>query len=326
MSRSFMEHREFITVAVAFDEHTIALTEFASELCIATGKKLCLLHVVEPWADHPHSKAFGEVDNFWNVTQAVETNARELALSRLGEVALSVPPEIAVKKVVVGGKSVETICKEVESIGTCLLLVGGKNGNMKFLPRGFSTALSLMVTSPVPLLVVDASKEFKFNTEGMRFLLSDDLGEDSETAVEFTLDLAAAIRNSEIHHIHVNGLSFESLEAGLNTAAATSHTPLNATASIEEVYNALLSSIDKKMNARTLDQKEYIEASGGSYFSHVATGNVPEEIQKATERIKPDIVVFGRHHTLHTKPFFIGRVPFRSMLAQSVPILVVPND
>ena len=326
MSRSFMEHREYITVAVAFDAHTMSLTELASNLCIATGKKLCLLHVVEPWADHPHSKAFGEVDNLWNVTQAVETNARELALSRLGEVALSVPPEIAVKKVVVGGKSVDMICKEVESIGTCLLLVGGRHSSMKFLPKGLSTALSLMVASPVPLLVIDTAKEFKFDTKGMRFLLSDDLSEHSETAVEFTFDLAAALRNSEIHHVHVNGLSFESLEAGLNTAAATSHTPINSSASIDDVYSALLNSIDKKMNARALDQKDYLEASGGSYTSQVTTGNVSEEIQKVAERVKPDITVFGRHHTLHTKPFFIGRVPFRSMLNQSGPILIVPND
>ncbi len=325
MSRSFMEHREFITVAVAFDSHTMALTEFASNLCLAAGKKLCLLHVVEPWAEHPHSKVFGEVDNLWNVTQAVETNARELALSRLGEVALAVPPEIAVKKVVVGGKSVDMICKEVESIGTCLLLVGGRHGNMKLLP-GLSTALSLMVASPVPLLVIDTAKDFKYETKGMRFLLSDDLSEQSETAVEFTFDLAAALRNSEIHHVHVNGLSFDSLEAGLHTAAATSHTPLNSSASIDDVYNALLHSIDKKMNARTLDQKDYLEAAGGTYVSQVTTGNVTEEIQKVAERVKPDITVFGRHHTLHTKPFFIGRVPFRSMLAQSGPILIVPND
>ena len=326
MSRSFMEHREFITVAVAFDSHTMALTELASNLCIATGKKLCLLHVVEPWADHPHSKVFGEVDNLWNVTQAVETNARELALSRLGEVALAVPPEIAVKKIVVAGKSVDMICKEVESIGSCLLLVGGRHSTMKFLPKGLSTALSLMVASPVPLLVIDTAKDFKFDANGMRFLLSDDLSEHSETAVEFTFDLAAALRGSEIHHVHVNGLSFESLEAGLNTAAATSHTPLNSSASIDDVYNALLNSIDKKMNARTLDQKDYLEAAGGVYASQVTTGNVSEEIQKVAERIKPDITVFGRHHTLHTKPFFIGRVPFRSMLNQSGPILIVPND
>jgi nucleotide-binding universal stress UspA family protein len=321
-----MEHRDYITVAVAFDVHSMALTELASNLCLATGKKLCLLHVVEPWADHPHSKAFGDLDNLWNVTQAVETNARELALSRLGEVALTVPPEIAVKKVVVGGKSVEVICKEAESIGTCLLLVGGRYGNMKFMPRGFSTALSLMVASPVPLLVIDTEKEFKYDIKGMKFLLSDDLSDHSETAVEYTFDLAAALRDSEIHHVHVNGLSFESLEAGLNTAAATSHTPINSSASTDDVYAALMTSIDKKMNTRTIDQKDYLEASGGTYTSHVTTGYVTEEIQKVATKIKPDITVFGRHHTLHTKPFFIGRVPFRSMLAQSGPILVVPND
>jgi len=326
MSRSFMDHREFITVAVAFDSHTLALTELASNLCIATGKKLCLLHVVEPWADHPHSKVFGEIDNLWNVTQAVETNSRELAMSKLGEVALAVPPDISVKKVVVAGKSVDMICKEVESIGTCLLLVGGRHSSMRFLPKGLSTALSLMVSSPVPLLVVDTAKDFKKDTSGIKFLLGDDLSEHSETAVEFTFDLAAALRGSEIYHLHVNGLSFGSLEAGLNTAAATSHTPLNSSASIDDVYIALLNAIDKNMNERTFDQRDYFEAAGGTYISQVATGNVSEEIQRVAERVKPDLTVFGRHHTLHTKPFFIGRVPFRSMLNKSGPILIVPNE
>lgn len=327
MSRSFMEHREFITVAVAFDRHTMPLTRMATDLCRATGKKLCLLHVVEPWADHPHSKAFGgEEDHFWNVTQAVETNARELALARLGEVGMEIPPDISVKKVVAGGKAVETICKEVESIGTCMLLVGGNFSNMRFMPKGLSSALSLMVSSPVPLMVVDTERDQSINTSQLKFLLSDDLSEKSESAVEFTFDLATALGRCEIHHVHINGMTFDSLKAGLNTAAATSHTPLNSSASVDDVYNALITGIESKLSSRAASLRDYLEASGGSYYSEVATGNVSDEIGKVSEEVQADVIVFGRHHTLHTKPFFIGRVPFRSMLGQRKPVIIVPND
>jgi nucleotide-binding universal stress UspA family protein len=322
-----MEHREFITVAVAFDRHTVPLTRMAASICRATGKKLCLLHVVEPWADHPHSKPFGgEEDQFWNVTQAVETNARELALSRLGEVGLEVPPDIAVKKVVVGGKPVETICKEVEAIGTCMLLVGGHYGNMRFMPKGLSTALSLSVSCPVPLMVVDTAQEQSLRTSNLKFLLSDDLSDQSEGAVEFTFDLASALGRCEVHHVHINGLTFESLKAGLNTAAATSHTPLNSSASVDDVYGALMTSIDSRLAGRAAALRDYLDASGGTYFSEVATGDVSEEISKVAEDTAADVIVFGRHHTWHKKPFFIGRVPFRSMLGQQKPVIIVPND
>lgn len=320
-----MEHREYITVAVSFDPHTIPLTKIAADLCRATGKKLCLLHVVEPWADHPHSKAFGDGDQFWNVTQAIETNARTLALSKLSEVALAVPIGIPVKKLVVGGKAVDTICKEVDAIGTCLLLVGGDYGNMRFLPRGLSTALSLMVSSPVPLMVIDTKRDNNLGDGPIKFLLSDDLSEQSESAVDFTFDLASALGNSSIHHVHINGLSFESLKAGLNTAAATSHTPLNSSASVDDVFNALISSIKERMNNRTSAVRDYLEASGGNYAAEVTSGNVAEEIQRVAEIAGSDVVVFGRHKTLHTKPFFIGRVPFRAMLSHQGPVIIVPN-
>lgn len=331
-----IERCEYVTVAVAFDGHTSDLVKAGAELCQSLGKKLCLLHVVEPWAELPHSQPFGAGDPLWNVTQAVEGNARDMARHRLEELMTLVPAGVAVKKVVVNGKPIERLGPEAMAVGTFLLLVGADFSNARFLPRGLSTALSLMVSSPVPVAVMDTKLSNSLlapSTRGkagggksVRILLADDLGSQSESAVNFALALATALPDSELHHVHVNALSVESLRSGLNAAAASAHAPVNPESSAEEVYEALLTGLRSKLEGRGAVGREYFESAGGRYTLAVVTGGVAEQIGEVSAAVNPNILVFGRHHAYYTKPFFIGRVPYRSMMALKRPIIVVPND
>ena len=50
MQHGFWGRFSYITVAVGFDAHTVPLIRAAEALCRRSGKKLCLLHAVEP--DH----------------------------------------------------------------------------------------------------------------------------------------------------------------------------------------------------------------------------------------------------------------------------------
>jgi nucleotide-binding universal stress UspA family protein len=325
MQQSFMDQRQYIVVAVAFDEHTMSLAHAAAELCRKTGKKLCLAHVVEPWAELPTSRAFGSEDPLWNVTQAVEASARDLAEARFEEIVQTLGDDLTIRREIRSGKPAAELARIAEDVGAALMLVGADYGNLRFLPRGFSTAMSLMVSSPCPVCVIDAKAEKKFLHDPARFVLADDLGPESEAAVAFAYALAAAMDQSELHHVHVNGLSFETLKAGLGTATATAHTPLNAVASSEDVFDALLARLREKLEARAQPHREYLDAAGGTVVTEVLTGEVNEQVGALSASVEPDLLIFGRHQAYHTRPFFIGRLPFRQMLAQKRPIVIVPN-
>jgi nucleotide-binding universal stress UspA family protein len=326
MSESIATRARYITVAVGFDRHSVPLTRYAAHLCQKLGKELCLLHVVEPWLDKPHSVPQGENDPLWNVTQAVETNASELAARRLDELATEVWPGIQITKRVAKGKSVPTLCQEAMNLGSMLLLVGADIENLRFLPKGLSTALSLMVSSPVPVLVVD-TRIFKDKSPSThRIMVADDLSQESEAALEFAFDLASSGGKTALHHVHVNGLTFEALQSGLVTAAATSHSPLDKQTTADLVFQSLVSGLEGALNKRCQSQREYLEAGGGSYEASVLTGSVAKQIADHIGQIKPDILIFGRHHAYHRRPFFIGRVPYRTMLSSHIPIVVVPEQ
>lgn len=327
MNEIFMNRCPVITVAVGFDRHTIVLTEAAVELCRRTGKTLCLLHVIEPWLDRTNSsKALGPQDPLWNVNQAVETNSKDLARNKLDELAQMIPSDVAVIKRIAVGKPVDLIIKEVVETSTAMLLVGADYGSLKFVPRGLSTALSLMVSSPVPVMVADSSILANTFGSNSRFLIADDLGAQSESAVDFGYGLATALRGSQVHHIHISGLTMESLQAGLATAAASSHTPLNTRASAADVFAAMNHDLKNKLFRRAERHIDILEASEGQTMVDVLAGNVYDQLAEYASRHNPHVIVFGRHHAYYTKPFFIGRVPYRTMLALKRPVILVPNE
>ena len=326
MTGTVVDKLAYITVAVGFDRHTSDLVRMGAELAQKTGRKLCLMHAVEPWTELPQARAFGEHDPLWDVTQAVETNAQDLAEGRLKELCSQLADDLPVKRLVVKGKAAERLGAEAMAVGSHLLLVGADFTNARFLPRGLSTALSLMVSSPVPVGVVDTSITRSLLGAPTRVLLADDLGPQSEGALEYAFALAASLGDSELHHVHVNGLTLESLRAGLSTAAATAHTPINPAAAAEDVYEALIAGVRTKLDQRSLASRDYLEAAGGRYVTEVVTGSVNDQIATVAAAVDPHLVVFGRHHAYYTRPFFIGRVPFRSMLALRRPVIVVPNE
>lgn len=327
MNDVFADLGACVTVAVGFDRHSLPLTEAAVALCKRTGKTLCLVHVVEPWFDHSGSTPFGDDDPLWNVTQAVETSSRDKAKRNLDELATIVPADVRVLMRVDSGKPAERIAVIANEVGTCLLMVGVDTSNIRFVSRGFSTAMSLMVSSPVPVLVVDTAVVSGAAIFGAstRLVLADDLGPSSEAAVEFAFAFAAALGRTDIHHVHVNGLTFSALNAGLDTARAAARSHGDPGVDATRVFDALISDLEKRLEHRCDTSRDYLEAAGGTCRSEVLTGTVTEELGGEIESFDPHLLVLGRHHAYYTKPFFIGRLPYRAMLAYKRPLIIVPN-
>jgi nucleotide-binding universal stress UspA family protein len=323
MHNGFLERGQNIVVAVAFDAHTPLLVRAGADLARRLSKTLVLAHVVEPWQGRTPARPFGEQDPLWNATQAVEADARETAEQRLAALADTVDPNVVVRRRLVVGKPIEVLTAGERD--DALLIVGADFGNLRFTPRGFSTALSLMVSAPVPVLVIDTAASPELLSETPRLLVADDLGPDSEAAVEFGFALGTALGPSEVHHVHVNGLALDSVAAGLEAAAATAHTPLPSTDAARDVYTALVGELKERLEGRAEGLRDYLEAAQGRYVPQIETGRVVERLGDVADQVAPDVLVFGKHHAYHTRPFFLGRVPYRAMLAHRRPVVVVPN-
>ena len=324
MSETLATRAKYVTVAVAFDHHTIPLTTFAARLCEKLSKDLCLMHVVEPWLDSPHSVPRGENDPLWNVSQAVEKNAYELAERKLNELASEISPRVRVVKHVLRGKPVPLLMQEAFNIGSMMLVVGADVESLKYLPKGLSTALSLMASASVPVLVADGSLLHEILDDRLDILVADDLSEDAENALEFGFDLAIGQGKATLHHVHINGLTFDSLRSGLLSAAATSHSIGNDEKTTEIVFDSMIKGFEAQLEQRGGNERDYLENGGGSYKPKVLTGNVAKKILEEIQTVNPAILVFGRHQAVHRQPFFMGRVPFKTMLASKIPVVIVP--
>src|SRR5262249_51200017 len=156
----------------------------------------------------------------------------------LEELATLLPPGLTVERHVLAGKAAPVIGQAALDLKSCLLVVAATYDDVKFLPRGLSTALSLMVSAQVPILVMDGRATTLWPDSGVRLLLADDLGPASEGAVDFAFDFSAGIRRVALHHLHVNALTRGAIEVGFNTARATSPMPSSPAAGVDEVFAA----------------------------------------------------------------------------------------
>lgn len=321
MINSMMDGHQFVTVAVTFDERSVALVSIAADLCRRTGKKLHLLHVVEPW--HAAARPLEADTPLFRASEAVEARARARAERHLQELAGGVAG-LSVKQTVLVGKPAEKIGKEAAHTGSCLLIVGANSRQRRFLPTGYSTALSLMVTASVPVMSIDTTTTPRLPDRDLNLLLADDLSPQSEAAVAFAFDFAAAFGRATLHHLHINGLTLEGLRSGLETAAAAGHTMLDSDRAVGSVFEAVMAQYHEELRLRAAGLRDYLDAAGGVYQATVRSGQVRAELAAFVDANDPDVLVFGRHQSVHTRPFFLGRLPYGAMLSFQRPVIVVP--
>lgn len=323
MSSSVLSSQPFITVAVAFDHHAKPLAKLGADLARSLGKELCLLHVIESWDSIMKEQVFAVYTPLWDVIPKIDASTRETAQRQLDEIRASLPADLSVKTVIVTGSPVETIAREASDLGTALLLVGVTYKAATLLPSGLSTGLSLLAYSPVPVLVADTDRHLPRIDACVKLLVSDDLTAQSEAAVAFAANLCDGIRQSQIHHVHINALSPRDLRTALEGAAAAAYATLPE-AEIEAVTNALSRERLKSLDTRFNKYRRSGSTSDVKYSASVAPGSVKRELPELIKDNAPDILIFGRHKAFHTKPFSLGRMPFRAMLSLHLPVLVVP--
>jgi len=326
MGKRFKGNHSRVTVAVAADANAPQLVEAAAGFCRRTGMKMRLVQVAEYWVGRSWPREMTLEGPLGEAIGVVEDESVRLAQSHLRRLAEGVGRGIEVETNVLTGYPGECIIADAIASQSSFIITGASKGNHRFVPRGLSTALTLMSDSPVPVMVIQAGTTPRFDGDGFRMMVADDLTDHSEKAVVAAFDLASALGNVRLHHLHINGLTEQNLTAALEAAAAASHSGTIRGVSASEVFRLAVRTIEGKMGARAPGRRSVLEAHRGIYSSEVRSGDVVDELHAAAGAFHADLLVFGRHRAFRRKPFVIGQVPFYAMLSPERPVVVVPGE
>lgn len=322
MNESMWNAQEFVTVAMAFDDQSEGLYSMGVELARRMKKKLCLVHVEEPWTYVPSMASLSYGNPYWDALQNLERSASSRAQSGMAKFVERTPSDVKVVSRIVTGRAVPELISAATDVGTCLLLAGIKFDH--HIPLGLSTVLPLLFGAPFPVMVIDTTRVRKDLFDKPKLLVADDLSDRVGDAVGYAALLAEACRGSHLQHVHVSAFDRKNLQTALATAAATARTDLSAVES-DKIYEGLRNELLNKLEDRVSTQREYIEAAGSTYASEVAPGPVKSTLDELIKRSDPDILIFGRHEAIHSKPFSLGRMPYRAMLKSHRPVIIVPS-
>ncbi len=223
------------------------------------------------------------------------------------------------------GKTAQCIIAEATVSGSSVIVTGASKGNHRFVPKGLSTALSLMADSPVPVAVINDACHVDLTRESLKIFVADELSGASERAVLVAFDLAVALRQTDMVHVHANPLNMETFTKAIQRLENSRNEGYLRDFGPSEMWDAAQRDLLDQIRLRAPNRSLFLEAAGGKYQPEVLNGGVIPEIEKAIEATNPDLLVFGRHHTVHRRPFSIGKVPFHFMLSHNRPLVIVPS-
>ncbi len=296
----------------------------AASLCKRTGMRLRLVAAIEP----------AEVNNLhlqpsdmYDFTAMIRSESAELKAQvedELQRFANTLELDIKVETSVVIGTPAQVILSEAVVSGASLIVTGAAKGSLRFIPKGLSTALTLMSESPIPVLVINDNRQLNLNRKALDILVADDLSESCERAVLVGFDLAIALGETDVHHIYVNSLTMENFAHNVQKLRELRKEDVGAHISPTELWEETHRSLHTRIRLRAPGRTQFLETAGGHYWPEIRDGGIKLGLEKAIDIATPDVIVFGRHQTIHRRPFSIGRVPFHFMLSMDYSILVVP--
>ena len=119
-------------------------------------------------------------------------------------------------------------------------------------------------------------------------------------------------------HTHVETFAELQLQRkGKAPAAASNAKPFDLT--------NLIRRAEEQMMTRAQQMASLLESSGGHYQMEVVTGAVPDELERTAVACRADVAIFGQHKVFHRHGMHVGQVPFKAMLVQGRPVIVVPH-
>lgn len=315
-----------IVAAIAFDQYSANVIKSAASFCKRTGFDLRLLHVCQPTLARAALSPYFEPGLLTEVDFAIEKQQIAEAEAKLTQLAKGIDAKIKVTTKVLAGPADEWINADALMAKAAMIFVGAGHAKGRFVPKDWSTALSLMARANIPVMTVDHEHPLNVDSGLVKIVFADDLTEASLGGLDTAINLMHALKKCAFYHLHVDGIDRANLSAALNTAIAASHSAPASKVSASEVFEMVQSSLHHKLEERT---KPYLsllsDREGIQYVPRVLNGDVGDQLVRSLDEIAPNVVIFGRHHAVHRHPFFLGRVPFHIMVAQQRPVIVAPK-
>ena len=324
MREATKEPKGLAAVAIAFDDRKETLIKSALSLARRFDVALKFIHVVEP----PMYDAMAvETPTMVSIPAAViEDVARQVKERRMEMTALLErlrKTHLDVSGEVIEGDAVRSIIGAALQARANMIVVACHPDGHRFVPQGFSVALSLMHEAPLPVLVVGAVP-IDFEQEGLKIMVADDLQPSTREAVRKAYELAALAAKAHLRHVHVHGDIREALKDTWRDLKDKIPGMKDLTATPESIWREEYEARVLALRRQSMPYRLQAEKANVSIESDIRTGAVQHELQAVINEFDPHISVFGRHRFLRTKPFRIGRVPLRTMLEHQRAVLLVP--
>jgi nucleotide-binding universal stress UspA family protein len=311
---------EFVTVACGLDDNDKQLLEIGAYFAKELSKPIKLVHVVEPWMGNYVGMPVGIVPPLWATNREVmdaQINDAEKTMKAYGE---KLGGEKSTVYRIHSGDPAKWIL--AESQDSAITVVGSGEFSEGVFKR-FTTAFQVLSHAEKPVAIIPDNFELD-QSQALKVLFADDLEDHSLNAADFVFRLCTKIDPVKLQHVHVTGMTKESLKAGIEMAQVAAHNS-SAIPKVDDLYNAAKDSLAKAMAERSSVSQAEFAAGGNTYDQVILEGSPSDKLESFRRDFQPQIQVFGKHQALHKKTFSFGRVPFQSMIGGESLVIVVPS-
>ena len=315
-----------IVLGLDLSDEEDKLIKTAVSLAKKTGSRLILVHAVQPFRAY----AVGGED----LVMPFEVFEQELYHSdviesdqRLHAIRDRLPPELVIDLQVVRDypeNALDTVAAEVKAT---LIMCGMRVNRPGEWYGGMSTALSLMGSSPFPVMIIPLSTEIDFTTREHNILVADNLREEGLHALKAALGLCKSISYKQLIHLHVKKTSYRDINATvekIRVAMIEGKLPANP----DFDANVYLKHLKDELKAVMIERLEIADkdfAQGLHWTPRIRFGRPAEELHHLVKESNSDILVFGKHHFLRPKGLVMGKIPYQAMIEENVASIVVPD-
>ncbi len=210
MSKTFSRRGSSVVVAIKFNDHAPTLIKWGLSIARRMGLPLVLVNVTEHHALYFVPYSLPILDT---LVSSVEAENQLIAESQLENMAEKYLAGYEHKIYARSGYAAKEILEQAAYSRASLIIVGAAAASHHFVPKGFSTSLTLLAESPVPVLVISAAIETVMSSERCIVAFADDLSPQTESMARAALKFSASLGGVDFHHVHVNALTEEVLDA-----------------------------------------------------------------------------------------------------------------
>jgi nucleotide-binding universal stress UspA family protein len=218
------------------------------------------------------------------------------------------------------------LCGEAAAQRAQAIVLGASDQIPRFLPQGFSTALTTMAVAQVPVMVLRKSIRLDLGRDELHFLIADDLAPESRGSIDRAFRLALSLGAKRVAHAHVMPeVPSDVMRKQLHRFFGTKWPDEEVDRMIMERFEETRPQLVDLLNGRAAAHRQTMTANGVAYEQLVTFGNVVDEITRLAREHRTNMALFGHHRTLHGRPLGLGKMPLHAMLQGEYVTVVIPQ-